>query len=61
MHVVVAVTPAHPARRSLSKRRNQPATWFHWRLLASPLHRGNQCAYTRSVIDGSRSPSGSRT
>jgi len=28
MHVVVAVTPAHPARRSLSKRRNQPATWF---------------------------------
>jgi hypothetical protein len=28
MHVVVAVTPAHPARQSLSKRRNQPATWF---------------------------------
>src|SRR5439155_12308890 len=28
MHVVVAVTPAHPTRGSLSKRRNQPATWF---------------------------------
>jgi hypothetical protein len=28
MHVVVAVTPAHPARRNLSKRRNQSATWF---------------------------------
>src|SRR5258708_22699776 len=28
MHVVMAVTPDHPARRSLSKRRNQPATWF---------------------------------
>jgi hypothetical protein len=28
MHVVVAVRRAHPARRSLCKRRNQPATWF---------------------------------